>query len=258
MCHLRAHFVALLVLLALSARSQPQSSKASAGCQSNSNDLNVALKCAEEDEAEGNLEDAIEGFESLSNDKADIDPRIRNEATSNLMRARRQLRKKRQSFLELAWERVIGFVRAYLIPLLVLGAFVAFRIAVNVFPRRGIEISLSDLGADSDKASTYNQSLNAELLFLLEDPEPLAVRGLQMNTMPGTGQPAFGVIRPVQAMTLAPEFSSSKHPVKLGAFEFRFDDIAQLISRLFRIPSAGTVTSHFRIKALLLRSLSRR
>ena len=61
-----------------------------------------------------------------------------------------------------------------------------------------------------------------------------------MNTMPGTDQPAFGVVRPAQAMTQAPDFSSSKQPVKLGAVEFGLDsDLARVIGRFFRAPQRG-------------------
>jgi len=188
--------------------------------------------CAEEERAEGNLEDAIEAFESLLKlDKTDTDPRIRAEATSSPIRARNELRKNRERLLEISSERVTGFLLTYLIPLLALGSLVAFRIAVNFLPRKGIEVSLSDLSAESGTAGTNSRSLTAELLFLLEDPEPLAVRGLQMNTMPGTGQPAFGVIRPAQAMTLASEFSASKYPMKIGC-------LLNLVSTIFFNSSA--------------------
>jgi hypothetical protein len=135
----------------------------------------------------------------------------------------------------------LSFLQSILVPLVAVGLWVLYKIVLNFFPRKGIEVSFSDLNAESGAANANSRSLTAELLFLLEDPEPLAVRGLQMNTMPGTGQPAFGVIRPVQAMTQASDFSQSKHPMKLGAVEFGLDDIARLISRVFGRPNEGTL-----------------
>jgi len=147
--------------------------------------------------------------------------------------------------LETITERGLSFL-GYLVPLLALGLLlhlVLFLIqnVLKLLSRKGIEVSFSDLNAESGTATATSRSLTAELLSLLEDPEPLAVRGLQMNAIPGTGQPAFGVIRPAQAMTQAADFSSSKHPMKLGAVEFGLDDVAHLISRFFRRPSDGTL-----------------
>jgi hypothetical protein len=239
MFRIRAHGAGLLVvLLRIPAAGQSQLPSTSTLCQTNSTDLTGALQCAEQDLTTGHLEEAIEGFENvLKLDKADTTPGLRAEATSGLTRARNRLREKRET----VWGRILSFLERILVPLLALGLWFLYRIVLNLFPRKGIKVSFSDLNAESGAANANSRSLTAELLSLLEDPEPLAVRGLQMNTMPGTSQPAFGVIRPFQAMTQASDFSSSKYPMKLGAVEFGLDDISRLISSVFGWPTEGTL-----------------
>jgi len=61
---------------------------------------------------------------------------------------------------------------------------------VYLFPLGGTVVSFSDLTANPNTATAANRSLTAELVHLLEDPEPVAVGGLQMNIWPGAGQPA--------------------------------------------------------------------
>jgi len=137
---------------------------------------------------------------------------------------------------------VSGILLKFFAPILLVVVLVlVFRFLITLFPRSGIVVSFSDLDAESGAASASSRSLTAELLFFLEDPEPLAIKGLRMNTMPGTDQPAFGVVRPAQAMTQAPEFSSSKHPMKLGAVEFGLDDVARIFNLFFERPNQGSL-----------------
>jgi len=113
-------------------------------------------------------------------------------------------------------------------------AFVAFRaLVIFLFPHRGTALSFSELSARPSQASAASRSLTAEILHLLEDPEPLTVAGLQLNTWPGSDQPAFGVVRPAEAMTPAPDFTSSKIPMKLGGVEFSLDDAIRTFRSLF-------------------------
>ena len=129
-------------------------------------------------------------------------------------------------FLSIVWLGRIGlwfsawatpFYRDHLVPALwalvdkypiaavLLAALLAFRAFVFLFPNRGTALSFSELTAKPGQASAASRSLTAEILHLLENPEPLTVAGLQMNTWPGSGQPAFGVVRPAEAMTPAPD-----------------------------------------------------
>jgi hypothetical protein len=156
---------------------------------------------------------------------------------SGLAVARNDLRRKQLTF---RW-RISSVSHDYSFLLLALGAWFLYRIVVNAFPREGIEVSFLDLSAASGATDASRRSLTGEILALLEDPEPIAVRGLQMNTMPGTDQPAFGVIRPAIAMTQASDFSSSKYPFKMGVFEFGLEDFSRIVNRVCGWPREGTL-----------------
>ncbi len=230
----------LALVLNLPVYSQQSSSKSASTCLQDAHNAAGTLTCAESDAFTGNYKNAIEEFKAVLN-KTDTTADQRAEATAGIVRAAAGLGHWHEGFLEMFWGRILAFLLKYLVPLLVIISVVLIRVLVNVCPRRGILVSLSDLDAESSAAAASSRSLTAELLFLMEDPEPLSIRGLKMNTMPGTDQPAFGVVRPAQAMTQAPDFSSSKQPVKLGAVEFGLDDLARVIGRFFGRPSEGNL-----------------
>jgi tetratricopeptide (TPR) repeat protein len=235
--------VSLLVnAVGIPASTQRQSPKTPSTCPGSSGDLARLVQCSDKAAAEGRYEDAIEGFEAiLKADKTDTTAYLRDQARTGLVGARIESRKKHERPLNVIWGAVSGFLMKYVIPILALICVLMLRILRNVYPRRGTVLSFSDLNAESGGASASSRSLTAELLFLLEVPEPVSVSGLHMNTMPGTGQPAFGVVRPAQAMTQAPDFSSSQHPVKLGSVEFGLGDAVQFISRFFGRPNERTL-----------------
>jgi tetratricopeptide (TPR) repeat protein len=210
-------------------------------CQEATHDVAHILRCAESYEQQGHRGEAIEWFQAvLKLDRADTTAGQRVEATTGLLRATTILPKS-GSLMDIVWLQVTRFPLSYSVPFALLVVLLLFRFRGYVFPRRGIVVSLSDLNAESGAASSSSRSLTAELLILLEDPEPLAVKGLKMNTMPGTGQPAFGVVRPAEAMTRASDFSSSRNPIKLGGIEFGLDDIVRILTWLFGFPREGTL-----------------
>ncbi len=135
-----------------------------------------------------------------------------------------------------AVDDILAFFGKCLLGLLAIALFLLFRLVVHVFPRPGPIVSFSDLNAKSDDARSSSRSLTADILNLLEHPEAVNVEGLQMNTIPGTDQPAFGVVRPVPEMHPMTDFAPSEHPIKMGGIELTLQDLTQLITRLFSRP----------------------
>jgi len=127
------------------------------------------------------------------------------------------------------------------IPAFMLVIVAVFCFLVKFFPHRGTVVSFSEQTAKSSEAAAASRSLTAEVLHMLEDPEPLAVAGLQMNTWPGTDQPAFGVVRPAQALTPSPDFTSSALPIKLGGVEFSLSDVFRIVRAWFVRPHERTL-----------------
>lgn len=122
--------------------SQPQKTKTSPICKTESVDLEKALECLDNALIDERYEDAIDGFEEiLKLEKTDTTPELRDRAMAGLVFAKIGLRKKKEGLWVAIWGRVSEFLLKYLILILGVTGLLLFPILMKAFPRGGTDVS---------------------------------------------------------------------------------------------------------------------
>jgi tetratricopeptide (TPR) repeat protein len=95
-----------------------------------------------------------------------------------------------------------------------------------------------DLTQPPDKRVEANVVLTRTLLNQLQNPVPVGIWTLQMDTMPGSNEPGFGGLQSALDTNPIEGFKLADRPMKVAGIEFSLQDAWTLVSRAFARPHA--------------------